>query len=96
MWSIYEGHWTGFKSGGSTSRSFQTSVPTIVDEFTLKIDFEQATLGVAYDGLTVREETTHLSPAAELLAMGNGDSTAGWAHLWRSSRVQSPLGHTST
>ena len=79
MWSIYEGHWTGFKSGGSTSRSFQTSVPTIVDEFTLKIDFEQATLGVAYDGLTVREETTHLSPAAELLAMGNGDSTAGWA-----------------
>jgi ABC-type transport system substrate-binding protein len=79
IWSIYEGHWTGFKSGGSTSRSFQTSVPTAVDAHTVKIEFEQATFGVAYDGFTVREETTHLTPAKELLAMGNGDSTAGWA-----------------
>jgi len=79
LWSIYEGHWTGYKSGGSTSRSFQTSIPTIVDGLTLKIEFEQATFGVAYDGFTVREETTHFSPSKEILEMGNGDAAAGWA-----------------
>ena len=78
-WSIFEGHWTGFKSGGSISRHFQTSVPTIVDGLTLKIDFEAPTFGVAYAALTVREETTHLTPGKELLAMGNGDANAGWA-----------------
>ena len=79
LWSIFDGHWTGFKSGGSTSRSFQTAVPTIVDQYTIAIEFEQPTFGIPQKGLTLLEETTHLSPSKEILAMGNGDATTGWA-----------------
>jgi len=79
LWSIFDGHWTGFKSGGSTSRSFQTAIPTIVDQFTIKIEFEQPTFGIPQKGLTLLEETTHLSPSKEILALGDGDATTGWA-----------------
>ena len=79
VWSLYDGHWTGFKSGGVISRRFQTSVQTIVDTHTLKIDFEEATFGVAFSGMTQLEETVGLYPSREILALGNGDATAGWA-----------------
>ena len=79
VWSIYDGHWTGFKSGGVISRRFQTSVQTIVDTHTLKIDFEEATFGVAFSGMTQLEETVGIYPSREILALGNGDATAGWA-----------------
>ena len=79
MWSIFEGHWTGFKTGGATSRSFQTSLPSIVDPLTIKIEFEQPTFGIPVKAFTLFEETAHISPSKEILEMGNGDATAGWA-----------------
>ena len=78
-WSIFEGHWTGFKAGGSTSAAFQTALPSVVDSQTLKIEFEGPTFGIAEKGLTVAEETTGLFPSREILALGNGDALEGWA-----------------
>ena len=78
-WSIFEGHWTGFKSGGATSRAFQTALPTVVDSQTLKIEFEQPTFGIAEKGLTVGEETVGIFPSREIVALGNGNIEEGWA-----------------
>ena len=79
LWSIFDGHWTGIKPGHPTSRSFQTAVTTIVGKYTIKIDFVKPTFGLPQNSLTLLEETTHLSPSKEILAMGNGDATIGWA-----------------
>ena len=84
-WSLFEGHWTGFKSGGTISRAFQTAQTTIVDPLTLKIDFEGATFGVAFSGLTQLEETVGIYPSDDILALGAGDATTGWGEFMKTT-----------